>query len=94
MRSKFKFRVDPAESTRLRGDDCWKAGPILPQLAIRYRMVPERIRQLLSQWPRRAMVLGYLQSIPGADSELARTARPGRASASRFWFNGRAAQKP
>jgi CheY-like chemotaxis protein len=47
------------------------------QLATRYRMSPERIRQLLSQWARRAIVLGYLQEIPGADSEFARAARPG-----------------
>jgi hypothetical protein len=30
-------------------------------------MSPERIRQLLSQWARRAIVLGYLQDIPAAD---------------------------
>ena len=34
-------------------------------------MSPERIRQLLSQWARRAMVLGYLQHIPAADAVAA-----------------------
>jgi hypothetical protein len=35
-------------------------------LAKRYDLTEERIRQLISHWVRRAVVLGYLQEIPPA----------------------------
>ena len=41
------------------------------QLASRYRVTPDRARQLLSQWVRRAVLLGYLQQIPAADAAAA-----------------------
>jgi hypothetical protein len=41
------------------------------QLASRYGVTPERVRQLLSQWVRRAVLLGYLQEIPAANAVAA-----------------------
>jgi DNA-binding response OmpR family regulator len=45
----------------VRGWDC-------AQLAMRYRVTPARVRQLLSSWVRRALLVGYIQEIPGADN--------------------------
>jgi hypothetical protein len=45
------------------------------ELGERYNVAMERIRQLIVQWVRRAMVLGYLQEIPSAE-EPAMTLAP------------------
>jgi hypothetical protein len=42
-----------------------------PDLGQRYEITMERVRQLISQWVRRATVLGYLQEIPLQDPALA-----------------------
>ena len=41
-----------------------------PELGERYGVTMERARQLISQWVRRAVVLGYLQEIPAATAPL------------------------
>lgn len=41
-----------------------------PQLGERYSITMERVRQLISQWVQRAVVLGYLQEIPAAVAPL------------------------
>src|SRR5215472_14839227 len=38
------------------------------RLGERYHVAMERIRQLISQWVRRAIVLGYVQDIPPAEA--------------------------
>jgi len=42
------------------------------ELGERYHVAMERIRQLLTQWVRRAAVLGYLQEIPVATTSPAK----------------------
>jgi hypothetical protein len=44
-----------------------------PDLGQRYDITMERVRQLISQWVRRATLLGYLQEIPPGEPAPARS---------------------
>jgi len=46
------------------------------ELGRRYGVTMERVRQLLSTWSQRAIVLGYLQEIPAAAGAIADTEQP------------------
>ena len=41
-----------------------------PDLGQRYGVTMERVRQLISQWVKRATVLGYLQEIPTVNTSI------------------------
>jgi CheY-like chemotaxis protein len=67
----------PTFSCQSRADIQWRLAQLYfvrgwssTQLAMRYGMSPARVRQLLSSWVRRALMLGYIQEIPGAETSV------------------------
>jgi hypothetical protein len=63
----------PVFACQSRADIQWRAAELYfvhnwscSDLGKRYGITMERVRQLVSQWTRRAAVLGYLQEIPPA----------------------------
>jgi len=67
----------PIFACQSRADIQWRAAELYfvrnwscSDLGKRYGITMERVRQLVSQWARRAAVLGYLQEIPPADGAI------------------------
>ncbi|HUI78766.1 MAG TPA: sigma factor-like helix-turn-helix DNA-binding protein [Bryobacteraceae bacterium] len=68
----------PVFACQSRADIQWRVAELYfvhnwscDDLGQRYGVTMERVRQLITQWARRAAVLGYLQEIPAASALLA-----------------------